>query len=121
MKALGKVSRKKITILLDFVQNTTTPSPLPLIWTSCATFFNTNVPKKLSKDLHLPPHPKIDPIYTVCVKWTKIWAGPSPLHLDKIQKNSYFFREAVPNSIHLDMNKLLAQHIIKLIKLFVTL
>ena len=26
----------------------------------------------------------------------KIWAGPSPPHLDKIQKNSNFFRETIP-------------------------
>ena len=26
----------------------------------------------------------------------KIWAGPSPPKLDKIQKNSYFFRETFP-------------------------
>ena len=32
----GKVSWKKVAVLLDFVQIT---SPLPLIWTTCTTFF----------------------------------------------------------------------------------
>ena len=32
---------KKVAVLLDFVQitSTPTPSPLPLIWTTCTTFF----------------------------------------------------------------------------------
>ena len=37
--------------------------------------------------------------YTVCENWTKIWAGPPPPHLDKIQKNSNFFRETVPKEL----------------------
>ena len=45
-----------------------------------------------------PPHPQIDPIYTVCEKWTKNLgrALSPPPHFDKIQKNSYPFRETVP-------------------------
>ena len=39
------------------------PPPLPQIWT---TFFSANVPKNLSRGFPLPPHPQIDPIYTVC-------------------------------------------------------
>ena len=71
---LGRVSRKKVAVLLDFVQITSNPPlpPLPPIWTTCTTFFyNANVPKKLGRGLPLPPHPQIDPIYTVCEKWTQ--------------------------------------------------
>ena len=61
---------KKVAVLLDFVQITSTP--LPLIWITCTTFFfNANVSKNLGRGLPLPPHPQIDPIYTVCEKWTK--------------------------------------------------
>ena len=35
---------KKVAVLLDFVQITSTP-PLPLIWTNCTTLLNANVPK----------------------------------------------------------------------------
>ena len=34
-----------------------------------------------------------------CEKWTKNLGRPPPPHLDKIQKNSYFFREAFPESL----------------------
>ena len=70
------------------------PPPLPQIWT---TFFSANVPKNLGRGFPLPPHPQIDPIYTVCEKWTKkLGRALPPPHLDKIQKKSYFFRETVP-------------------------
>ena len=74
----------------------------------------------------LQHHPKIDPIYSLwkCDKkigqgspprppspspnlfniqfvkiGQQIWAGPPPLHLDQIQKNSNFFRETVPKEL----------------------
>ena len=31
--------KKKVAVLLDFVQITSTPPPFPLIWTTCTTFF----------------------------------------------------------------------------------
>ena len=43
--------------------------------------------KKIGSGLPLHPHPQIDTIYTACEEWTK----NLPPHLDKIQKNSYFF------------------------------
>ena len=83
---LGKVSRKKVEVLLDFV-------PSPKFGQLLLHFWNANVPKNLGRGLPLPPHPQIDPLYTVCEKRTKNLgkALPSPPHLDKIQKNSYFF------------------------------
>ena len=83
---------KKVAVLLDFVQITL--APLPLIWTTCITFLNANAPKLFGRGLPLPPHPQIDPIYTVCEKWTNIWAGPSPpLIWTKSKRTATFFRE----------------------------
>ena len=48
--------------------------------------------KKLGRDLLLPPHPQIDPVYTVCEKWTKnLGRALPPPHLDKIQKEQQLF------------------------------
>ena len=58
---LGKVSRKKVTVLLDFVQITSTP-PLTLILTTCTTFFERQCAKKFGQG---SPHPQIDPIYSL--------------------------------------------------------
>ena len=33
-------TRKKVAVLLDFVQISPPPPPLPPIWTTCTTFFN---------------------------------------------------------------------------------
>ena len=53
--------------------------------------------KKLGIGLPLPPHPQFVSIYIVCEKWTKnLGSALPPSHLDKIQKNSYFFREDFP-------------------------
>ena len=51
------------------------------------------MPKNLGRGLPLLPHPQIDPIYSVCEKWTEnLGRALPPLpHLDKIQKKSYFF------------------------------
>ena len=43
----------------------------PPIWTTCTTFFERQCVKNLGRGLPLPPHPQIDPIYTVSEKWTK--------------------------------------------------
>ena len=71
---LGKVSRKKVAVLLDFVQITLTPPPLPLIWTTCTTFLNANVPKKFGQ------------------------GSPPPLIWTESKRTATFFRETVPDS-----------------------
>ena len=49
------------------------------------------MPKKLGRGLPpLIPTPKLTQ-FTVCEKWIKNLGLPAPPHLDKIQKNSYFF------------------------------
>ena len=93
-RALREGFQEKVAVFFYFVQITSTPPspPSPQFGQLVPLFLNANVPKKLGRGLPLPPHPQIDPIYTVCEKWTKILgrALPPP-HLDKIQKNSYFF------------------------------
>ena len=66
---VGEGFKKKIAALLDFVQITSTPPPPNLdnlyhsYWTPmCQTTWAGVSPS---------PHPQIDPIYTVCEKWTK--------------------------------------------------
>ena len=55
--------------------------------------------KNLGRGLFLPPHPQIDSIYTVCEKWTKkMGRALPPPYLDIIQKNSYFFCETFLNT-----------------------
>ena len=73
------------------------PPPPPLIWTTCTIFLNANVPKNLGRGLPFLPHAQIDQIHIVCEKWTKnLGRALPPPQLDKIQKNSYFFRETFP-------------------------
>ena len=43
-----------------------------------------------------PSLPKLTQYIQFVKSGQKIWAGPSPPQLDKIQKNSYFFRETFP-------------------------
>ena len=55
--SLGKVSRKKVTVLLDFVQITSTPpppSPLPTIWTTYTSFFGRQCAKQIGPGYPLP-------------------------------------------------------------------
>ena len=85
---------KKSSCSFEFCPNYL--DPFPLIWTTCTIFFNTNVAKNLGRGLPLPPPPQIDPIYTVCEKWTKNLGRAPPPHLDKIQESSNFFCESVP-------------------------
>ena len=91
---VGEGFTEKVAVLLDFVQITSTPTPPNL--DNLYHFFNAHVRKKFGQG---SPPPQIDPIYTVCEKRTKNLgrALPSPPHLDKIHKNSYFFRETVPH------------------------
>ena len=70
------------------------PQPLPLIWTTCTTFLERKCAKKLGRGLPLPPHPQIDPIYTVCEKWTKYLGRALPL---KSKRTVTVFREIFPN------------------------
>ena len=71
---------------LHYAQSTT--------WT---TFFNANVPKNLGRGLPLPPHPQIDPIYTVCEKWTKnLGRALPPLNWTKSKRTATFFGRPSP-------------------------
>ena len=91
----GKVSRKKVAVLLDFVQITSTPHPL--IWTTCTTFFERQCAKKFGQGSPPPsPSPNWPNIYSLWKVDKKFGQGPPPPQLDKIQKNSYFFRETFP-------------------------
>ena len=77
---------------MNFVQITSTPF-LPLIWTTCTTFFNANVPKKLGRGLPSLPIPILAQ-YTVCEKWTKYLGRALPL---KSKRTVTFFGETFPN------------------------
>ena len=85
--ALGEGLPKKVAVLLDFVQITSTP-PHPLIWTTFTTFLCRKIWGGVSPSL---PIPKLTQFIQFVKSGQKIWAGPPPPHLDKIQKNSYFF------------------------------
>ena len=61
---------KKSSRSFGFCSNYLDP-PTPQFGQLVPLFLNANVPKKLGRGLPLPPHPQIDPIYTVCEKWTK--------------------------------------------------
>ena len=66
------VSRKKVAVLLDFLQITSTPPPPPPPnLDNLYRFFCTPMCQKLRRGLLLLPHPKIDPTYSVREKWTK--------------------------------------------------
>ena len=98
-RALREGFQEKVAVFFYFVQITSTP-PSPQFGQLVPLFLNANVPNNLGRGLPLPPHPQIDPIYTVCEKWTKnLGRALPPPHLDKIQNNSYFFSGgAVPLS-----------------------
>ena len=67
------------------------------VWTIFTTFLNANVPNNLGRGLPLPPHPQIDPIYTVCEKWTKkLGRAPPPIIWTKSKRTATFFRETFP-------------------------
>ena len=69
---------KKAAGLFGFCPNDLDPPP-PQFRQLVALFLNANVPKNLGRGLPLPPHPQIDPIYTVCEKWTKnLGRAPPP-------------------------------------------
>ena len=50
------------------------------------------MPRNLGRGLPLPPHPQIDPIYTVCEKWTKnLGRALTPLIWTKSKEQLLFF------------------------------
>ena len=66
---LGKVSRKKSSCSFGFCPNYLNPPPPNL--DNLYHFFERQCAKKFGQGSPLPPHTQIDPIYTVCEKWTK--------------------------------------------------
>ena len=86
---------KKVAVLLDFVQITSTPPPQNL--DNLYHFFLTPTCQKIlaGVTVPLPPHPQIDPLYTVCEKLTKNLgrALPSPLIWTKSKRTATFFLE----------------------------
>ena len=63
----GTVSRKKSSCSFGFCPNYLDPAPpLPQIWTTCTTFFERQCAKKFGQgSTPPPPHPQIDPIYSL--------------------------------------------------------
>ena len=73
---------KKSSRSFGFCSNYLDP-PTPQFGQLVPLFLNANVAKNLGRGLPLPAHPQIDPIYTVCEKWTKskktaIFSGDLP-------------------------------------------
>ena len=90
LEKLGTDSWKKVAVLLDFVQitSTTLPPPPPNL-DNLYHFFERQCAKKFGQGSPLPPHTQIDPIYTVCEKWTKnlgraLPLPPPPPNLDNL-------------------------------------
>ena len=52
--------------------------------------------KKIGRGLPLPPHPQIDPIYTVCEKWTQNLGRALPPFGQNPREQLLFFRETFP-------------------------
>ena len=90
---------KKVAVLLDFVQITSTPLLLPLIWTTCTIFFERQCAKKIGAGVSPSlPIPKLTQYIQFVKSGQKIWAGPSPpLIWTKSKRTATFFREAFPN------------------------
>ena len=94
---LGKASRKKSSCSFGFCPDYLNTSPSLQFGQLVPLFFNTNVPKNLGRGLPLPPHPPIDPIYTVCEKWkTKLGRALSLLIWTKSKRTATFFGITVP-------------------------
>ena len=88
---------KKVAVLLDFVQITSTPPPQNL--DNLYHFFLTPTCQKIlaGVTVPLPPHPQIDPIYTVCEKWTKnLGRALPPLNWTKSKRTATFFGRPSP-------------------------
>ena len=49
------------------------------------------MPKNLGRGLPLPPHPQIDPIYTVCEKWTEKLGRPTRPSFGQSPKEQLLF------------------------------
>ena len=88
---LGTVSQKKL-LFFFYCPNYLAPPPLPLIWTACITFFESQCDKTFGQGSP-PPSPSPN--------WPRV-------HLDKIQKNSYFFSRDRPLGEHTLNYKMLA-------------
>ena len=87
---------KKSSCSFGFCPNYLDPPP-PNLDNLYHFFFNASVPKNLGRGLPLPPHPQIDPIYTVCEKWTKkLGRAPPPIIWTKSKRTATFFRETFP-------------------------
>ena len=85
-------SHKKVAVLLDFVQITSTPPPFPLIWSTCTTFLKANVAKKIWAGVSPSlPIPKLTQYIQFVKSGQKIWAGPSPLIWTKSKRTATFF------------------------------
>ena len=69
--AWKKYTSSSCSCSFGFCQNYLDPNTPPPNLDNLYHFLNTNVPKNLGRGLPLPPSPQIDPIYTVCEKWTK--------------------------------------------------
>ena len=92
-ETFGEGFMKKCNCYFGFCPNYLDPPPPPNL-DNLYHFFWTPM---CQKNLGGSPPPQIDPIYTVCEKWTKhLGRALPPPHLDKIQKKSSFFRETFP-------------------------
>ena len=61
--------------------------------------------KKLGRGLPLPPHPQIDPIYTVCEKWTKNFGRALPPSIGQNPKEQLLFSGDRPYKGNTSMEK----------------
>ena len=88
---------KKSSCSLGFCPNYLDP-PLPVIWTTCTTIFNTNLPKIWTG---VPPLPiaKLSQYIQFVKSGQEIWAGPSlPLIWTKSKRTATSFRETFPKA-----------------------
>ena len=105
----GGFSEKKL-LFFCILSKIAPPPPLPPIWTNCTTFFNSkNVDlTDIQNDSLFKILLLLKAEYSLCgscinlknelmKRCHKIWAGGSPPHLDKIQKNSTFSSGTPPS------------------------
>ena len=91
MDHLGKASRKRVAVLLDFVQITSTPPPPNL--DNLYHFFWTPMCQKIWAGVSPSlPIPKLTQYIQFVKSGQKIWAGPSPpLIWTKSKRTATFF------------------------------
>ena len=87
---------KKSSCFFGFCPNYLDLPPFPKFGQNVLLFLNANVPKNLGRGLSLPLLPQIDPIYTVCKKWTKNLGSPPPIIWTKSKRTATFFHETFP-------------------------